>query len=367
MNRRLRDAFRGKTSTQATDAAVSRGMADVLAALDTAIDDDTALGRIYAAAGTTVFGTTPGQATATPAGTPGPARTAARASTVPSRQRLALRSAAAVAAALIAAAVALAATGLPGTHRGGPERPAVNTAYVVKRVDRALDAAEPGAIAQMTITTTTSGHAVTATAEEWSYADQWRAVTYTPAGHLLFDEGLSTASVYTVVSYQTRTWARQTQTGHPAALAPGARGCGPVIAGLPLLFTPGLTATGLAAGTLPATVAKALRAAVSCGTLTEAGHQQVDGIQAIKLTSRRGSLIPETIWVSPGTYLPVRVTSHPAPGTPGAWQTATITWLPPTTHNLASLTIPIPAHFRHIPLTQAITPSLQHTPIRTKT
>jgi len=212
MNRRLRDAFRGKASTQATDAAVSRGMADVLAALDTAVDDDTALSRIYTAAGTTVPGATPGQAAATPAGAPG---------TVPSRRRLALRSAAAVAAALSAAAVALAATGLPGTRRGGPERPAVNTAYVVKRVDRALDAAEPGAIAQMTITTrntaTTSGQSVTATAEEWSYADQWRAVTYTPAEHLLYDESLSTASVYTVVSYQTRTWARQTQTSSPAA------------------------------------------------------------------------------------------------------------------------------------------------------
>jgi hypothetical protein len=266
--------------------------------------------------------------------------------------------------------VALAATGLPGVRRGGPEGPAVNTAYVVKRVDRALDA-EPGAIAQMTVTThtttTTSGHTVTATAEEWSYASQWRAVTYTPAGHLLSDEGLSTTSAYTIVSYQTHTWARQTKTGHPAALAPANHGCGPAITGLPLLFTPGLTAIGLPATTLPATVAKALRAAVSCGTLTETGHQQVDGTQTIELTSRPDSPIPETIWVSPGTYLPIRVISHPAPGTPGPWQTATITWLPPTPHNLAKLTIPIPAQFRHIPLTQAITPNLQHTPTRTKT
>jgi hypothetical protein len=367
MKSRLRNAFRRRADTQATDAAVSRGMADLLTALDTAIDDDTALSRIYAAAGTTVPGATPGQAAATPAGTPGPGRTAAQASgPAPSRRRLALRSAAAVAAALIVAAVALAATGLPGVRRSGPEGPAVNTAYVVKRVDRALDAAEPGAIAQMTVTTrntATSGHSVTATAEEWSYGDQWRAVTYTPAGHLLSDEGLSTASAYTIVSYQTHTWARRTRLGNPAALAPSTRGCGPVVAGLPLLFMPGQASIGLPASSLPATVARALRAAVSCGTLTETGHQQVDGIQAIKLTSRPGSLIPETIWVSPGTYLPIRVISHPAPGTPGPWQTATITWLPPTPHNLAKLTIPIPASFRHVPLT----PNLQHTPTRTKT
>jgi hypothetical protein len=371
MKTRLRQTFRRasrrKTTTQATtDAAVSRGMADLLTALDTAIDDDTALNRIYAAAGTNLPGARASRGAATPAGPSGPARTARASGPAPSRRRLALRSAAAVAAALIAAGVALAATGLPGVRQGGPEGPAVSTAYVVKRVDRALDAAEPGAIAQMTVTTrttTTSGQSVTATAEEWSYGDQWRAVTYTPAGQPLSDEGLSTASAYTIVSYQTHTWARQTKTGHPAALAPGTRGCGPVVAGLPLLFTPGITAIGLPATSLPATVARALRAAVSCGTLTETGHQRIDGTQTIKLTSRPGSPIPETIWVSPGTYLPVRVTSHPAPGTAGPGQTATITWLPPTPGNLAKLTIPIPASFRHVPLTT----SLLHTPTRTKT
>jgi hypothetical protein len=366
MKRRLRDAFRRPASTRATDAAVGRGMADVLAALDNAIDDDAALGRIYAGAGTNLPGTAPGQPAATPAR---PARAPARSAA--SRRRLALRSAAAVAAALIAGALALAATGLAGARRGGPEGPTINAAYVVKRVDRALDAAEPGAIAQMTVTTrsttTTTGRTVTATAEEWSYAHQWRALTYTPAGHLLSDEGLGTTSAYTIVSYQTHTWASQTEAGHPAALAPGPRGCGPAVAGLPLLFTPGLTAIGLPATTLPATVARALRAAVTCGTLTETGHQRVNGTQAIELTSRPNSPIPETIWVSPGTYLPIRVISHPAPGTPGPWQTANITWLPPTPRNIAKLTIPIPVQFRHIPLTQAITPNLQHTPIRTKT
>ena len=46
MIRWLRDAFGGGTKREAADAAVSRGMADVLAALDNVIDDDAALGRI---------------------------------------------------------------------------------------------------------------------------------------------------------------------------------------------------------------------------------------------------------------------------------------------------------------------------------
>jgi hypothetical protein len=46
MIRWLRDAFGGATKREAADAAVGRGMADVLAALDDVIDDDAALGRI---------------------------------------------------------------------------------------------------------------------------------------------------------------------------------------------------------------------------------------------------------------------------------------------------------------------------------
>jgi hypothetical protein len=375
MIRRLRDAFGGGTSRKAADGAVGRGMADVLAALDNVIDDDVALGRICAGLGENVPAAAPGQGAGTAAdevcariGLPGSALITARASgPAASRRRLALRSAAGVAAALAAAAVAVAAIGVPGAGRGGTEGPTVNTAYVVKRVDSALDAADPGAIAQMTVTTRSAaipgGTTATTTAEEWSYGDQWRSVTYSAAGHLLSDEGFSTASVYTVVSYPARTWARQAGPGRPARLAPGPRGCGPVVAALPLLFQPGLPGGGLSASSLPATVARDLRAAVSCGTLAAAGRQRVDGIEALELTSRPDSMIPETIWVSPGTYLPVRVVIRPVPGTPGPWQTADITWLPPTAQNLARLTVPIPAGFRQVPFAEAVRPLMEHTKV----
>jgi hypothetical protein len=271
------------------------------------------------------------------------------------RRRLALRSAATAAAALTAGAVALAAVGVPGTGHDGIDA----TAYVIKRVDGALTAVEPGEIAQMTVTTSTAipgGTTVTTTAEEWSYGDQWRAITYSPTGRRVYDEG-STSSVYTLVSYLTRTWARQPGLGRPAATVPGPNGCGPVVTGLPLLFQPWLPGAGFPASSLPG--ARALRAAVSCGTLAVAGRQRVDGIEAIELTSRPGSLISETIWVSPGTYLPVRVVVRLGLSMPVPERTADITWLPPTAQNLAKLTVPIPAGFRQVPLVQAVMPIFQ--------
>jgi hypothetical protein len=229
----------------------------------------------------------------------------------------------------------------------------------------------------MTVTTRSAalpgGTAVTTTVQEWSYGGQWRSVTYSPAGHLVYDEGSTTASVYTLVNYLTRTWARQPGLGRPAApvaLAPGPFGCGPVVAALPLLFQPGLPAfqprvpgIGFPAGSGPATAATAVRNAIACGTLAVVGRQRVDGVDAIELTSRPQSLISETIWVSPGTYLPVRVVVRFPPGLAGSQQTVNITWLPPTAQNLAKLTVPIPAGFRQVPLAQALRPILQQFPL----
>ena len=87
--------------------------------------------------------------------------------------------------------------------------------------------------------------------------------------------------------------------------------------------------------------------------------QSVDGIEAIKLTSRPGSFISETIWVSPSTYLPVRVVVRSASGAPAVQQTADITWLSPTAQNLAKLTVPIPAGFRKVSLSAVAAPTFK--------
>jgi hypothetical protein len=350
---RLRDAFGGGTGAQSADAAVSRGMADLLAALDNVIDDDAALGRICARFDESMPSAAPrrgGETVATPRAR-GPAAS----------WRPALRPVGAAAVALAAGAVALVAVVVPGSGHGGTDRSAVDAAYVVQRVDSALSAAGPGEIAQMSVTThggaASGGAGVAATAEEWSSGGRWRSVAYSSAGDRVYDEGFSIASGYTVVSYQTRTWARQHGSGGPAALAPGSRGCAPVIATRPLLLQPGLPG-GLPAGWLPSTVARDLRAAISCGTLVVAGRPRVDGIEAIELTSRPDSPISETVWVSPGTYLPVRVVIRPLSGQPGPWQTADITWLAPSAQNLARLNVPVPPGFRQVPLAQVVTPDM---------
>jgi hypothetical protein len=284
------------------------------------------------------------------------------------RRRLAWRSLTGAATALAAAAVALAVVIAPGERQGGID-PA---GYVVKQVDSALSAADPGDIAQMTVTTSgpgtpfgTGGSTGAATsAEEWSYGDQWRSVTYSSAGHPVYDEGYSASSVYTLVNYQARTWARQAGLGRPAGsrTVSGSAGCGLAVAAVPFLFRSGLPGIGSHVSSLPETVARAARAAVSCGTLTVAGRQRVDGIDAIKLTSRPGSPISETTWVSPGTYLPLRVVIRSGSGAPALQLTANISWLPPTARNLAKLTVPIPAGFRKVPLLTAVFPMLARIP-----
>ncbi len=46
---------------------------------------------------------------------------------------------------------------------------------------------------------------------------------------------------------------------------------------------------------------------LKCGAFTVAGRQRVDGVDAIKLTGHTPAA-GTTIWVDPGSYLPVRLT-----------------------------------------------------------
>jgi hypothetical protein len=268
-------------------------------------------------------------------------------------RRLAQRSvtAGAALATCAAAVVAVVFVGLPGAHQNssGPT-PSIDTAYVTKRVASALSGAGPAEIARMTVTS--SGPVGTRTAKEWSYGDQWRSVVYSSPGQPVFDEG-GASSTYTLVNYSTRTWARQRGVAGQAGPASQQTGCVRAAAALSLLFRPGI---GLSAGSPPASVVQLLRTAISCGTLTEAGQQRVDGIEATKLTSSSGSLISETIWVNPTTYLPVRVVIRAAAGSSVTQQAADITWLKPTARNQAALTVSIPAGFRQVPFGPTVMP-----------
>jgi hypothetical protein len=278
---------------------------------------------------------------------PEPALPASRSPRRP--RRVALRWLAATGAALAAGALILVATALPGADDRGTGGPVVDTAYVVQRTETALSAAGPRAVAQLRVTA--SGPVGPVTSEEWSYGDQWRSVLYSPAGQPVFDRGFSPKSGYTVVSYPARTWSRDSGLGGPGTLTPPG-GCGRVIADLPTLFEPELSGASSPA----ATIASVLRAAISCGTLAVAGHQRVDGVEAIELASRPGRPGSETVWVSPATYLPVRVTVRVGSGTAAFQRTADITWLAPTAQNQSRLTVPIPAGFRHVPSGPTVSP-----------
>jgi len=274
------------------------------------------------------------------------------------RRRLNLPLVAGGAAVLTAAGVALAVVAVPGPGDSRTGGQAVDTAYVVKRLDSALGAAEPGAIAQLTVTSTGSAAIPggMTTAEEWSYGAQWRSVTSLPSGHPLFDQGFRAASAYTFVNYEARTWARLAGPGRraePVPLVSGSRSCAAAVSALSWLFQPQLPGLGIPASSQPSTVASALRAAISCGALTEAGRQRIDGTNAVELASRPGSPISETIWVSPGTYLPERIVVRLTLINAVLQRTADITWLKPTAQNLDKLTVPIPAGFRQVPLTKA--------------
>jgi hypothetical protein len=278
------------------------------------------------------------------------------------RRRRALRSLTGGVAVLAAGAAALAVLVLPRVNGTGQQ--AVDAAYVVKNVSSALTTAAPGTIAQMTITTI-GGPNGTTRAQEWSNGSEWRSVTYSSPGHPAYDDGYSTTSGYTLVSYLTRTWAREAGLGRPFQPAAGSPafkgGCGPANGPLPMLFRLGLPGTSTYASSLPTTIATELHAAVSCGSLTVAGRPTVDGVQTIELKSRADSPTSETIWVSPSTYLPVRVAIGSAGRSPFR-QIADFAWLPPTAQNLAKLTVPVPAGFRKVQLLQAITPNLKLIP-----
>lgn len=254
-------------------------------------------------------------------------------------------------AACAAAVVVVVLAGLPGAQQKSPNPTrTVDTAYVAKRATSALSAAGSAEIAQMTVTS--SGPLGTRTAKEWSYGDRWRSVVYSSAGQSVYDEG-GVSSTYTLVNYSARTWARQRGVVGQTGPASQQAGCVRAAAGISLLFRPGL---GLSAGSSSSSVVELLRTAITCGSLTEAGQQRVDGIEATKLTSRPGSLLSETIWVSPTMYLPVRVVISLTGGTSVTQQTADITWLKPTVQNQARLTVPIPAGFRQVPFGPTVMP-----------
>jgi hypothetical protein len=243
------------------------------------------------------------------------------------RRRARLRAAIAsgTTAALI---VAVAVAGVAGVFTSTARLPIQTTAYVVKQVDKALAPANVATLIRVTRAVPVPGHkpgefvspsallgptCTGSTTLSWTYGEIWKLSAYDADGRHLFD--LRTSATKSSVQeseviYCNRTWWAGTK---PRAYSGGGSGIDS-----------------------PAQI----RSALSAGIYRVAGSQLVDGVKTIKLTE--GPTLPSlTLWVSPVTYLPVRIISGPLQ--------VDFQWLPPTPANLARLGLPVPAGFKQVP------------------
>jgi hypothetical protein len=226
--------------------------------------------------------------------------------------------------------------------------PAQTTAYVVRHVGSALAAAN-----RMAYTNTTfrvPKNAVLTHPEPvidgWSYGIRNRTLRESAGGQPLTEYWVRTGHgkpAFIVVNYQNRRWERLAYK--PVTTGPQAGLCR-----APQFFLI-LGARSAAAADWKPIVESGLR----CGLFHVAGHQRVEGIDAIKLTGTADTGI--TLWVDPHTYLPVQVagnvqivesTGKNGPVTAKATIWIHFRWLSPTRANLAQLTGTIPSGFRQV-------------------
>jgi hypothetical protein len=281
------------------------------------------------------------------------------------RRRLTTRAATAAATvAAVAAAVAV-------TTRvvGAPQDTGTyTTAYVVQHVESALDTATTADdIARLHIPDGFPG--------EWFYApldmpaETGIAYTHAPGGSFnvwlyngplgkitrtsnlssqgqpysdLEDSVTSAGITVTLVNYPTKAWSRYTGSATTTPARPPAS-CGRIPLTVTAYQLPKLTAD--------------IHQALACGQLTNAGTERINGVDAIKLVSVRhlpkwsGTTIT-TLWVDSANYLPIRwqvATSASGSQQPTAQAPMDITWLAPTSANLAQLTVQIPPGFTQVP------------------
>ena len=180
----------------------------------------------------------------------------------------------------------------------------------------------------------------------WFYRGLRVQEGFSAAGKLVF-----TSSIGTVAS----PGGRQVTAAYGAAYPARTRWLSPLVG--PNGSLPKLTCSnaffGPASPRLRATILKAL----SCKLFTLDGHQQVNGVNAIRLVLKPqpGLGVRETIWLDPATYLPLRTsTAFLAAHGQVSLLVQDYRWLPPTTANLAALHAAshralIPAQFRRLP------------------
>jgi hypothetical protein len=257
------------------------------------------------------------------------------------RRRILTRATAAAAAAAVVAGVAIAAT-----TAAPPERGAIASTRLVSDIRSALDAAAADNDIMHMWTPRTPGTPGTpgipgapgASVENWSYVAAQETLTRSEASG--FDMGSITTS-----TSKTSIWVNYAAKTVQTTVAKG---------DLLKEWSSLQTLCGRTSSvSVPSamTMSADIRQELSCGQLTSEGTENVNGINAIKLVSvfnthtHTYGVVYGIIWVNPATYLPVRWQLWPNPR-----DTFDISWLPPTSANLANFRVPIPAGFTHEPL-----------------
>lgn len=234
--------------------------------------------------------------------------------------RLALRTAAASAAAAIAiAAIAVGAVSAGDSHLSGPAGPV-----------------EQSDVEQVRLT----GPGPAYPEMIWSYGESSRQLITSAAGRPREDDGErilgnshgSLTFTRTIVEFSSKTWARA-RVGPFSMSGRVAPTCAQ-----PELGWPDSPAS------LPRWI-RSLHKAMDCGAFAIAGATRIHGVEAIKLVGT-GKLDPSlrssTIWIKRADDVPVLMTGGDVSGR------AEISWLRPTSANLALVQVPIPDGFRRV-------------------
>lgn len=301
-----------------------------------------------------------------------PAGLARRARQRNRQRRIAIRSAAATGTAMVAAVAVIAVTG--GPQRSSSALRGQTIAYVTSRAQHALAAVDRGKAIEVVHATARNavfgftvlnlalsnqpdptgsavlpgvlGNVQAQQMTTWFYRGLVLQEGFSAAGKLVFNSSIGTV---------TSPAGKQVLEGYGAAYPARTRWRTPLIGqdGPAPKLTCAHALLVPATSNFRATIAKAL----SCKLFALDGHQQVNGVNAIKLILKPPPGIPirQTLWVDPSTYLPLRTsTSFLAAHRPASVLVNNYQWLPPTTANLAALRATvrhaaIPPGFRKLP------------------
>ena len=289
------------------------------------------------------------------------------------QRRAASLSAAAAGTAVVAAAAVIAVAVVP--QRSNPAPRAQTIAYVTTRAQRALAAVPQGkAIEEVGATARNGAFGFTVInmalssqqppppgsavlpgvlgsvkaqrMTSWFYHGLVLNEGFSAAGNLVF-----TASIGTVTS----PGGKQMPAAYGAAYPARTRWLSPLTG--PSGNLPKLTCSNAFPGAARPQLRAIILKALSCRLFALAGHQQVDGVNAIKLVLKPqpGLGIRETLLLDPASYLPLRISAAflAAHGQAGLL-VQDYRWLAPTAANLAALhaaihRAPIPPRFRKLP------------------